>query len=88
MCHSWLLDTKLSELLPSSSNILAFQSMFTIALANPNDDALFSFVFGVQTRDLDQLSPNNEFQEKLLDYVKSGGRLREGFGVMPFPYVP
>jgi len=88
MCHSWLLDTKLSELLPSSSNILAFQSMFTIALANPNDDALFSFVFGVQTRDMDQLSPKNEFQEQLLDYVRSGGRLREGFGVISFPYIP
>jgi hypothetical protein len=80
-CHSWLLNTQLSELLPSGSNILAFQKWFTLALANPNNEALFSFVFDVPPCPLDQLLPKTEFQKRLLAYVCNGGMLRDGFGV-------
>jgi hypothetical protein len=83
MCHSWLLNTELETFLTPASNILAFQSLFSIALANPDEDALFSFLFRVPKCPLDQLVPKTGFQERVLAFVRGGGILWDGFGVFP-----
>lgn len=80
VCHTWLFNTGLKAFLPPHSNILAFQSLFSIQLKETDTQCLFDFVFHAQPCPLDQLVPENEFQEKLLHYVRSGGVLRGGFG--------
>lgn len=40
ICHSWLLDPELVTVLPESSNILAFQRLFTFSHAAPSDSIL------------------------------------------------
>jgi hypothetical protein len=81
-CHTWLLNTQLDEFLLPDSNILAFQECFTLALANPHNEVLFSFIFDVQPCPIAQLVPKTEFQKHLLKYVRQGGTLRDGFGVL------
>lgn len=43
-CHSWLLDTKLKEVLPESSNILKFAQLFDV-LAEDDSSALIKYIW-------------------------------------------
>ena len=88
ICHSWLLNTELSALLPVASNILAFQSLFTIALANKDTEALYAFIFGVPPCPVEQLVPKTAFHERILSFIREGGILWDGFGVFPFRNRP
>ncbi len=78
--HTWLLDTQLENFLPPSSNILAFQKLFTIMLKEENESCLFDFIFYTKRCPLEQLVPQNDFQSRILKFVQHGGRLRSGFG--------
>lgn len=80
VCHTWLFNTGLKDFLSPQSNILAFQSLFSIMVKEPDIQCLYDFVFHTPPCSLDQLVPKNEFQEKLLRHVQSGGMLRSGFG--------
>lgn len=82
--HTWLFNTMLKEILPSTSNILAFQNLFTIILKEADEACLFDFVFDTEFCPLEELVPNNTFQLKILEYVKQGGVLRSGFGYLLF----
>lgn len=84
ICHSWLLNTELTALLPPTSNILAFQDLFTIALANKDTEALFAFIFGVPPCPVEQLVIKTTFHERVLSFIREGGTLWDGFGVFPF----
>ncbi len=44
-CHSWLLDTTLSDILKEGSNILLFQKLYSIVELTPSD-AIVSYVLG------------------------------------------
>ena len=56
MCHSWLMDPQLSELLRPDSNILGFQKFFapTLHTSSSGDEAIY-FVFGKCPKNLDEL---------------------------------
>lgn len=87
VCHSWLLNTGLAQLLPADSNILSFQSLFTLALANQDKDAIYSFIFDVPPCPLEQLAPRTSFHTRVLAFIRNGGCLWDGFGVFPFDYL-
>ena len=80
--HTWLFNTMLKDILPSNSNILAFQNLFTIVLKEADEECLFDFVFHTEPCPLEELVPKNTFQLKILEYVKQGGILRSGFGYL------
>lgn len=81
VCSSWLLDTGLKRFLKPESNILAFQKNFRIVLSFVNTFALYWNIFGVEKFICySELVPQNSFQQKILDFVKSGEHLYSGNG--------
>ena len=81
VCSSWLLDTDLNKFLKPESNIIHFQKNFTIVLSFVNTFALYWNIFGIEKFvSYGELVPQNGFQQKILDYVKSGGYLYSGNG--------
>jgi hypothetical protein len=80
--HTWLFNTQLKNLLPPTSNILAFQKLFTIVLKEVDEECIFDFVFDTEKCPLEQLIPKNSFQTRILAYVQQGGILRSGFGYL------
>lgn len=80
VCSSWLLNTDMREFLSPESNIIKFQNRFRNVMATLNGYSLYWHIFGVeQFLPLDQLQPVNSFQQTLLDRVKSGQTLYNGY---------
>ena len=82
-CHSWLLDSVLSDLLPEDSNILAFARMFDV-VEEEDSMAILRYVF---TWDTDVSNVKNavtcgSFSEKVKRYALKGGRFHESLGVI------
>ena len=74
VCGSWLLDPYLAEHLPSTSNIVAFQRLFT-PVGQPRDDELDAlyFTFGQRSLDnLDRLPRDSSLQRLVLDRLAAG----------------
>lgn len=82
VCHSWLLDPQLRTVLGETSNILAFQRRFDVISATEDKNALYEHVFGVPICPVEELKPTNKFQSSLLDMIKSGRKIRVGYGFL------
>jgi hypothetical protein len=81
LCSSWLLDPNLQKILKPDSNIINFQNRFTIGNATENNMSLCWHVFGIDAfLDPAELTPKNDFQERMLNYVKAGNKLQNGKG--------
>ncbi len=74
-CDSWLLDSKLQEILPPGSNIVKFQQEFYLYPVLGSDEQTFERVFGEKPRDLEAAPRNTMLQKAILDYYSKGGRL-------------
>lgn len=75
VCFSWLLDPQLIELLPASSNIVAFQQRFTIS-DEPRrlaDSDVVRFVFGHLPADLGTLPRDTAVARAVLEHLDGGG---------------
>ncbi|MBQ7399397.1 MAG: DUF5596 domain-containing protein [Clostridia bacterium] len=83
ICHSWLLDTTLSEILPESSNIIKFQSLFDIYDLRKSDD-IINYVFGwKKTRaDLDRLEAKSSLAVKVKERLEKGGDFYIALGII------
>jgi hypothetical protein len=81
-CSSWMLDPRLSELLPSESNILRFQRLFHLYSTTPGPTAVYWFVFGGPIRPVDELPEDTTLQRRLKAYLRAGGQLGGGGGVI------
>ena len=83
-CHSWLLDTSLSDLFSKGSNILAFQSLFDIVGAD-RSDAIIRYVFRWEAtrEDLPQLKATSSFAKLLKEHLMDGREFYEGLGIIP-----
>lgn len=77
---SWLLDTGLRNILKEDSNIVKLQKKFRIALAFKNDFSLFDNIFDVPKCPIEELVPQNRFQEEVLNMIKGGRPLYSGRG--------
>lgn len=82
-CYSWLLSPDLDELLPETSNILAFAHQYT--LAESPEDKEFDFLvyaFGVHKKpeDLADLPEKSSLQRDLKAWLLKGNTLRLGKG--------
>lgn len=77
---SWLLDTGLRQFLKEDSNIVKLQKRFRIALAFKNDFSLYDNIFNVPKCPIEELVPQNRFQQSVLDMLKAGGSLYSGRG--------
>ena len=73
-CGSWLLDPYLAEHLPATSNIVAFQRLFT-PIGEPRHDELDAlyFTFGQRSlANLDRLPRDSSLQRLVLDRLSHG----------------
>lgn len=71
ICYSWLMAPTLKEVLPPTSRILQFQSMFETAYTRPNRQAE-ERVFGFLSDDTHAYPENTSLQRALKAYLLSG----------------
>ena len=85
VCHSWLLDPQLAELLPPSSNIVQFQKLGTI-IGEPDKktDTIFR-VFGVKAvqEGVSSVPWTTSMQKTLGKFVLDGGEFHPAWMVIP-----
>lgn len=82
-CHSWLLDSKLEELLPYESNILAFQRLFE-RISEDDSYALLRYIFRWNTslRNLKDAVCYSSLSEKVKRAALKGEQFHESLGVI------
>jgi hypothetical protein len=80
-CHSWLLDSSLSEFLSRDSNILKFADLFKIVRQDPSD-AIFGYLFrwGVKREEIKDITPSSSFAKKVKDAAIKQKTFYEGLG--------
>jgi hypothetical protein len=82
-CRSWLLDPQLAELLPATSNIVAFQRRFELLDEGENEDArVLEFVFHTLEPDLDRLSQQTSLQRAIVGHLRAGGHFAGPTGTL------
>lgn len=83
VCHSWLLDPTLRQLLRPDSNIIRFLNRFEISDQEESTSGLGS-IFGGGTNYENVLSktPETSLQKAAYEYIKNGGKLHEAHGFM------
>ncbi len=82
-CHSWLLDSKLREVLPESSNILKFAGLFDV-VAEDDSNALIKYIWSwdMTERKLKTAAPINPFAAEVQRKVLKGEIFHESLGVI------
>lgn len=81
-CHSWLLSPSLKGLLPESSNILKFQSLFNIIKEDYSSTGYIEWVFKSKYQDYKQLPEDTTLQRNMKKYLLSGGLISIGLGIL------
>ncbi len=82
-CYSWLLSPDLDDILPPTSNILAFGHQYTLAEAVPDTEySHLTFAFGVRgvPEDLNALPEKTSLHRVLKPWLLKGNILRLGKG--------
>ena len=79
ICHSWLLSPHLKKILPPESNIIRFQSEYTIHKTLTEDRGIYEYIFKVpEGKELPQDTSLQRAVKKLLD---EGGHIGLGEGI-------
>jgi len=78
VCGSWLFNTQWEELLPTHSNILAFQRQGYLYPLPSNGAGGLYFIFGELIVDLDKAPQDTELQRAVIQHMRAGGKLRNG----------
>lgn len=83
-CNSWLFNTQWVEMLPPTSNILAFQRQgYLFPLASDGLEGAY-FLFGTWLIDLDTAPQDTTLRRAVVQRMKQGGKLRTGgFFLLP-----
>lgn len=81
---TWLLCPRLKELLPETSNILKFQSDFTIYDSYDDDKEVLARVFGGVKENLDDYPQDTTLRKKIIERFKAGKHLGRGSGFIKF----
>jgi len=82
-CESWLLAPRLAEVLPETSNILAFQRFFMPLPSAAGDRQTIERVFGTWPLKPDKAPRTTALQRAVIDFYSRGGRLDGGAGFIP-----
>ena len=85
ICHSWLLDPRLKTFLNENSNIINFQNQYQIIRIDDGPKEVMMFVFQINRAfdaDLEKLNAETTLEKGVLDYMKSGGMLGAGLGIL------
>jgi len=82
-CWSWLLSSKLREMLPESSGILRFMNDYEIINEYPDEDSANIRVFNKHFHTPENLPENTSLQRNLKKLLLQGGHAGEGEGFIP-----
>lgn len=82
VCTSWILSPALQELLPNTSRILQFQSLFSIQSWDKEDNSVYQWVFHTMQPSIDHLAEDTYLQRAMKQHLKQGGRIGAGTGIL------
>lgn len=79
-CSSWLLDPQLKEILPQSSNILAFQTLGHVRASGTFDTETVGRVFGEKAilHGINAVPHKTDMQKRLAAFAANGGKFDNG----------
>ena len=80
VCHSWLMDPSLKEMLGKDSNILQFQNRFRITDPGEISTEVIGWVFQSRETDHRKLPERTTLQRNMKQYLLSGGVIRNAYG--------
>ena len=83
LCHSWLLDETLLQIIGSNSNVAKFQTLFKIVNKNEADSVLrYLFLWNTTRENLESVVPKSGFAKRLQESVLHENRkLYEALGI-------
>ncbi len=84
MTNTWLLEPRLAEILPETSNIMQFQKLFHIYDRYDCRSEVLKRIFGVEKENLDEYAPATSLARAVIEYLKSGKTLGRGLGYTKF----
>lgn len=87
ICNSWLLYPRLSDILPPESNIIRFQSFFTIAGSDLESRQAEERIFGKLQSDPSAYEASTTLQRNAKAYMMAGHKLGSGCGIKFGPDV-
>ena len=83
VCYSRLLDTGLSDILPSDSNILAFQRLFNIVKLNPSSSIMhFVLRWQITKEEIKDFECKTSLQRKVKAALLDGTQFMSGYGII------
>lgn len=85
VCTSWLLYPEAYKIFPSDSVIHYFQSLWKIVAIHPDSHEAIDAIFGREYANLDLYPGNTSLQKKCIQFLKHGGHLGIGLGMIVFP---
>ena len=78
VCHSWLFNTQLEEILPPESNLVQYmRNLYLFPVPSNGQDGLW-FIFLQEPLDLSTAPCETSLQRSVLDFLKKGSRWRSG----------
>lgn len=78
VCHSWLLEPQLKDLLKPGSNIVSFRNRFTIVPTKSDDKAVFANAFNrLPVDDYSKLEPKTSLERNIKEHYLAGKHLYE-----------
>jgi GNAT domain-containint protein/N-acyltransferase family protein len=86
-CASWMLDPQLADVLPTESNLIRFQRLFTLdGLAQRGDEDIVYFICGQRgMHDLELLPRTTRLQLAVLERIQQGGHWHIAQGWVRLP---
>lgn len=86
VCHSWLLSPALREILEEDSNIIRFQSLFTVyRLDTESREAEERTFHNRLQEDPNRYPETTRLQKAMKEYLCKGGRIGSGYGRVNTP---
>ena len=83
ICHSWLLDPQLEEMLPKNSNILNLAHRFArVSMAGPGSAPRYIFMTDVAPEKLPPEAVKTHLQQAAMAHLNAGGRFYDFGGAM------
>ena len=79
-CHTWLLDSQLSEMLNENSNILSFQKRFEISDEGEISSEFIEWLFNTKSVDYLHLPETTSLQRNVKKHLLLGGVIRNAYG--------
>jgi len=80
-CWSWLISPQLRLWLGNDSNIIKFQRDYVLVNEVPSDGTIY-YLYLIKKDNPDDYPENTSLQRKVKAFIKSGGIVTEGYGVM------